>query len=325
LLILWFILIDRLPGRFRYDRDSEEEEEDEDYEEWTQRNRYENDEEQEPDNYENTNDSSEHDNQTEANKYQKTETNRSQNEYFNNENKRPVNKFQANYNNYRLECSRIMPNDAYEPDSVKEPDQNNETERPADLRSLLRSRALNKHEHTSLKDSHVEPYDPCYPSNDKNVYYNPNVIEDENFEYQYQPITKPISVEPNDIRPQTGSSNFRANRWSANSNWSGNSAGFRNRYGNFRSNDRRGFNNNSNNHYVDEDLNGGGDTNRRDIDYDANRKDETNEERNKDDEEDEEEEEFIRNKKLRSIVVARPVVTSASNTDSVGSSKNNCK
>ncbi len=371
-----------LPGRFRYDRDSEneEEEDDDDYEEWTQRNHS---------SYYNDDDEEEEKSESEENKEstENAETNTSTNKYLdmevaitiknenfvNSENskQRPavVNTFQANYNTYRRECSRIMSNDAYEPDSVtKEGSSSSQpTDTPpltSDLRNLLRSRALTRYDKQDADEeapaitnsttnvvSSAEPYDPCYPSNDMNIYYNPNMVvgdDENNFEYQYQPITKPISVDPTEFYNNNGGGcynnndntsmyvNYRGNRWPpglvVNSNWSNgnnNNANYRNNStGYFRRNDHRGYNSNNNNAF-----NNSGGFNSSNYYYDENGQTGLNEERGEeaknDVEDDEEEEEFIRNKKLRSIVVPKQaiavVASSSSNTDSVSSSSNNSK
>ena len=168
-MFLFYFYLDRIPGRFRYDRDSgnEEEEDDEDEELYQYRlhrtlcgsnlNQNEEDENESKKTQNNNNN-------PRINKYtNEEEEDLSQNKYV--ASVSSTSNFHSKYETYRLECSRLMSNDAYEPDTVE--GIRAEVSSNSDLRNLLRSKTQSTSDLAS-----AEPYDPCFPSFDNEIKFS---------------------------------------------------------------------------------------------------------------------------------------------------------
>lgn len=114
---------------------------------------------------------------------------------FDNDNNLEQNNFHCNYQTYRVECSRLMSNDAYEPDSAN--DNLNAKVNNFDLRTFLRDKAYRKQQE-------IDPFNPNeYVPTNLNHFNasnaNTNGSNLENLDYFYQPITEPITVQKNEF------------------------------------------------------------------------------------------------------------------------------
>lgn len=148
--------IDNIPGRFRYDKESDEEEEDED--EFTLRNH------KNSEDYEDSINS----------KYKYYNPQPTDSDFTN---KSPeVCNYHFNYQTYRAECSKLMANDAYDPNSIHD----RQEPEGFDLRNFLREKAYKHQQENEVRLSQSSSI-LMKTNDDGDVVYE-------------KPITQPINI-----------------------------------------------------------------------------------------------------------------------------------